>query len=188
MNAYFFVHIDNDSSRNDLLAYLKDFNHLEIVKTSSNLIVIKMEYIQKDTVFHSFPMLENDLSASLTVLSAHENGELERYVIEKLSSKRKGKLFSMVEACLLLLKDDDAFLEEMLRLELGSIEHSLALTGKTFIESSFDFGTTAQMLNIHRNTLTYRLNVIKNIYSLDLRFFQDAAYFLLLLRISGICA
>ena len=54
-------------------------------------------------------------------------------------------------------------------------------TARTFFDKDLNLSDTARQLYIHRNTLTYRLDKIQKITGLDLRKFDDAVTFKILL-------
>ena len=55
-------------------------------------------------------------------------------------------------------------------------------TVNMFFEKDLNLSDTARQLYIHRNTLTYRLDKIEKIIGLDLRRFEDAVTFKMLLE------
>ena len=57
-------------------------------------------------------------------------------------------------------------------------------TAERFFEADLNLSVAARQMFVHRNTLTYRLDKIQRETGLDLRKFQDAAIFRLLLMIS----
>ena len=50
-------------------------------------------------------------------------------------------------------------------------------TIETFFDNSLNLSETARKLYIHRNTLVYRLEKVQNAIGLDLRNFDDAVTF-----------
>lgn len=54
------------------------------------------------------------------------------------------------------------------------LSYELRLTIKIFIEENLSMSRTAKALFIHRNTLTYRIQKIRQITGLDIRNFQEA--------------
>lgn len=188
MKSHFLIFLDDINAKDDVCDYLKGFDGVEIVESDKNVVVIIAEYMLKDTIFKSFPLLENDLGTALTVLAAHQAGNTEKYILNKIAKARRNHLYTLTEACLIMLSKNDAYLKEMLRIELSSIEYDLAITGKTFVQSTFDIGLTAKTLGTHRNTINYRLKSIKEKYGLDLHLINDATYFLLLLYVADVCA
>ena len=65
------------------------------------------------------------------------------------------------------------FNEEMLR------------TIRVFFQKDLNLSDTARQLHIHRNTLVYRLDKLQQATGLDLRSFDDAVTFRLLLTLGG---
>ena len=57
-------------------------------------------------------------------------------------------------------------------------------TAERFFEADLNLSVAARQMFVHRNTLTYRLDKIQKETGLDLRKFQDAAIFQLLMMIS----
>lgn len=188
MNKYYLIHFDNNSSKNDLLEYLLSFEGIALVLKEDNFIIISSKNILKNTIFHSIPLLSNDLNTSITVLDAHKISTFTKYVAKTLSKSYKNKLFSLAEGCSILFYEHDIKLKQLLLDDIGTIDYTLALTGKTYITSSFNAIKASQELGIHRNTLDYRLKQIKDYFELDLQNFDDALFFLLILNITGVCA
>ena len=62
------------------------------------------------------------------------------------------------------------------------LSEELLETASTFFDKDLNLSDTARQLYIHRNTLTYRLDKIMKITGLDLRHFDDAVTFRMLLE------
>jgi DNA-binding PucR family transcriptional regulator len=56
----------------------------------------------------------------------------------------------------------------------NSLDNELRSTVECFLENSLNVSETARKLFIHRNTLVFRLDKIKQLIGLDLRYFEDA--------------
>lgn len=56
-------------------------------------------------------------------------------------------------------------------------DQSMMVTVKAFLSNGMNMAKTARSLYMHRNTLLYRLNVIRRLTGLDLRDFQMAVTF-----------
>lgn len=56
-------------------------------------------------------------------------------------------------------------------------DSSMMVTAKAFLSNGMNMAKTARSLYMHRNTLLYRLNVIRRLTGLDLRDFQMAVTF-----------
>ncbi|OPJ55031.1 PucR family transcriptional regulator [Alkalithermobacter paradoxus] len=61
--------------------------------------------------------------------------------------------------------------------DINILDKDIINTSLEFINSDLNIAQTAKKLYIHRNTLIYRLDKIKEIFDLDLRKFEDAFYF-----------
>nr|WP_317331683.1 helix-turn-helix domain-containing protein [uncultured Romboutsia sp.] len=62
---------------------------------------------------------------------------------------------------------------------IKSIDENLLTTGINFIENGLNISKTSSVLFLHRNTLVYRLEKIKDYLNLDLKNFKDAFIFYL---------
>ena len=63
--------------------------------------------------------------------------------------------------------------------KINSIDENLLYTGIKFIENDLNISKTSSSLFLHRNTLIYRLDKIKELLNLDLKNFKDAMIFYL---------
>ena len=59
------------------------------------------------------------------------------------------------------------------------MDENLLTTGLNFIENGLNISKTSNILFLHRNTLIYRLEKIKEQLNLDLKNFKDAFVFYL---------
>lgn len=76
------------------------------------------------------------------------------------------------------------FLKEILKKEkIENIDKETLFTIDKFFENNLNISETARKLFIHRNTLVYRLEKIKNITGLDLKDFEQATTFKLALMV-----
>ena len=62
---------------------------------------------------------------------------------------------------------------------IKNIDENLLTTGINFIENGLNISKTSSVLFLHRNTLVYRLEKIKDYLNLDLKNFKDAFIFYL---------
>ncbi|MGL4912683.1 MAG: PucR family transcriptional regulator [Romboutsia sp.] len=65
---------------------------------------------------------------------------------------------------------------------IKTIDKNLLHTGISFIENDLNISKTSSSLFLHRNTLIYRLEKIKEIFGLDLKIFKDAFVFYLSIK------
>ena len=63
--------------------------------------------------------------------------------------------------------------------KIKTIDENLLYTGINFIENDLNISKTSSSLFLHRNTLIYRLEKIKEFLNLDLKNFKDAMVFYL---------
>lgn len=64
-----------------------------------------------------------------------------------------------------------------------TLDEELLNTAETFLRNSLNMSDTARQLFIHRSTLMYRLDKLQRATGLDIRLFDDAMIFWLLLRL-----
>lgn len=67
--------------------------------------------------------------------------------------------------------------------KMSLIDKDLINIGIGFIENNLNISKASSSLFLHRNTLIYRLDKIKDIFNLDLRIFKDAMIFYLLVNL-----
>lgn len=65
---------------------------------------------------------------------------------------------------------------------IKNMDENLLYTGINFIENDFNITKTSNSLFLHRNTLIYRLEKIKEILNLDLKNFRDSFVFYLSIK------
>lgn len=66
--------------------------------------------------------------------------------------------------------------------KIKTIDDSLLYTGLKYIESGLNISKTSSSLFIHRNTLIYRLDKIKELLDLDLKNYKDSMIFYLSIK------
>ena len=158
----------------------------DITKKSDNLLTFCGDDILKSTISKSIHTLANDIDSSLLVLVAPENIPLSEYVIHKLFLYHSEGVYSLSQGVIELLMQKDEFIKNYLSSWFSGLEYSLALTGKTYVESGFSIAKSCASLSLHRNTMEYRLKKINDLYGLDLHSFDDGILFLIYLSLSGI--
>ena len=76
------------------------------------------------------------------------------------------------------------FLSEIMKKKkIKNLDEETIFTINSFFKNNLNISETSRKLFIHRNTLIYRLEKIKNLTSLDLRIFEDAIKFKIALMI-----
>lgn len=77
---------------------------------------------------------------------------------------------------------DNAFLSLVNFEKIKNLDDNLIYTGISFIENDLNIARTSSSLFLHRNTLIYRLEKIKENLNLDLKTFKDAMIFYLSIK------
>ena len=80
---------------------------------------------------------------------------------------------------IMLLSKDDSFFSLINYEKIKMLDENLLHTGLKFIESGLNLSKTSSSLFIHRNTLIYRLEKIKELLDLDLKNYKDSMIFYL---------
>ena len=100
------------------------------------------------------------------------------YVYERLALERLTDLIPEERA--------QAFRESLIPDQAGKVLNSETLeTVRVFFQNDLNVSTTARQLFIHRNTLLYRMEKIRKATGLDLRKFDDAVIFRMLMYSDG---
>jgi len=77
------------------------------------------------------------------------------------------------------------FINEVLHgLSMEQFDEETLITVKKFFENNLNVSETSRQLYIHRNTLVYRLDKLQKMTNLDLRNFDDAIIFKIMLMVS----
>ena len=121
----------------------------------------------------------NDFKFKINLFS-----ELPHILLGKSSTKKILSLYDLIlYRCVQLLSADipSNYLINIDKIKL--IDKDLIHIGIEFIENNLNISKTSSNLFLHRNTLIYRLDKIKEIFNLDLRNFRDAMMFYLLVNI-----
>ncbi len=110
--------------------------------------------------------------------------ELPTNVLYKSSSKGTISTYDLILYRCIQLLSTDVNSQYLINLDkINIIDQDLIHIGIGFIENNLNISKTSSALFIHRNTLIYRLDKIKEIFNLDLRNFKDAMIFYLVVNI-----
>lgn len=93
--------------------------------------------------------------------------------INKLMSINDLKLYKIIDIC----DFNYDFFKLMNISKFINLDKNLIKTGLCFIENDLNISKTSNSMYLHRNTLIYRLDKIKEILNLDIRNFKDALIF-----------
>ena len=147
-----------------------DLHTPEIIEseTYSNTIIAYLGRVSDIDIFNLRLSIFNDI---LPLLSTDSN--LNKYItLTDLT------IFNVIS---LITKEKS--LNSLIDLEnINSIDKNLLHTGISFIENDLNISKTSAVLFLHRNTLIYRLEKIKEIFGLDLKTFKDAFVFYLSIK------
>lgn len=102
--------------------------------------------------------------------------------------KVKGDIYNCSDLFLekLIYNTDSNYKEKLLinyKDTFDKLDKELLNTAEQFLYCSFNISDTAKKLYIHRNTLIYRLDKIKKEISLDIRIFNEAMIFFIVLLV-----
>ena len=170
----------------DLLSTLFEVRNLK--KIDAHIMKFLADDILKSTIVKSIHAISNDLNNSLFVLVSPVDIPFSEYVLEKMVVDQSEGVYSLSQGVIDLLLKKDEFLKSHLFSWFSGLDYNLAITGKTYVEMGFSIAKSCTYLSIHRNTMEYRLNKIKELFNVDLHSFDDGILFLTYLSLSHICA
>lgn len=142
-------------------------------------------YSDEDFSSHLDDILNNvreDLGASLCILSSHNDGKLEYYLLEKCSGLYPNSNLFLSTFILEEMAQGDMSFLPLLKEEFSSIPHDCLLTGEAFLRSGLNASLAASTLYIHRNTFNYRLAQFIDYSGLDIRDYHNALLLEIYLR------
>ena len=109
--------------------------------------------------------------------------ELLTFIIKDNNSNKVLNLYDLIIYKSIQLCNKDNFLFSLIDFNLiKNIDDNLLLTGLNFIENGLSISKSSNSLYLHRNTLVYRLDKIKEVLNLDLKVFKDAFVFYLSIK------
>jgi len=173
------IYLSISKTNPDFIEYLHDMPNLKSINNySKNIWVIQINDMDLDDTLETIKNLSDDFYVDVSIFpdSLFLTGNLLNDLIYLLKDKKTG-VFSLsnllVDAVLL----NDIKIENDFRIFLeNKLSKDLIETGLVFIEQGNTI-KAANSLYLHRNTLNYRLSVIKKSTSLDLKRFVDAFVF-----------
>ena len=161
----------------DLINYLKDLPNLDNFLCKNNVFMLEINSIYSDDYYALLNNIEYDFYIDIVIYNDKLllEGKLLEDVKEYISNKKKG-YYTLGE----LLKDS-VLLNNQTKLDFKHYFESILTreivdTALAFIKTGNAL-ETSKRLYIHRNTLNYRLDIIKRETSLDLKNFIDSFAF-----------
>lgn len=125
-------------------------------------------YLEKITTIYNLDFKINIVNELINIIINNNNASqfitLNDLIIYKVAS----------------ITSDNQQLSSLIKLDIiKNIDENLLTTGINFIENGLNISKTSSALFLHRNTLIYRLEKIKEYLNLDLKNFKDAFIFYL---------
>lgn len=149
-------------------------NKLDI--NNSTIDIIETETYRKTYIVYLNKIENKDfLNININIVN-----ELLPIVIKDNNTHKVLNLHDLIIYKTIYLCNNDNFLFHLVDFDIiKNMDDSLLLTGLNFIENGLNISKTSSALFLHRNTLVYRLDKIKELLNLDLKNFKDAFVFYL---------
>lgn len=180
--------LDFDSLKNILYNLYEDVqiykynNYLLLVSNnildidSSTPTIIEAETYSKTYIIY----LEKITTISNLDLKINIVNELINIIITNNNASQFITLNDLIIYKVASITSDNQQLSSLIKFDIiKSIDENLLTTGINFIENGLNISKTSSVLFLHRNTLIYRLEKIKEYLNLDLKNFKDAFIFYL---------
>lgn len=142
----------------------------QIIETESyeKTYIINLGQIKSKDEFD----IKLDLTKKLKKYIAIENSDRKYFDIFDLA------LYNMIELC-----GSDITYKNLFDYNLiGKIDNLVLETGIAFIENGFNISKTSNNIYLHRNTLIYRLEKIKDILGMDIKNFNEACIYYIIVK------
>lgn len=188
--SYLFYQQDLDfNSLEDILSNL--YEDVEIIHYDRYLLLVSKDKLDIDDSTPNIIETETYRKTYIVYLNKIENktlldfninivNELLPIVIKDSNSNKILNLNDLIIYKTIYLCNEDNFLFNLVDFDtIKNMDDSLLLTGLNFIENDLNISKTSNALFLHRNTLVYRLDKIKELLNLDLKNFKDAFVFYL---------
>lgn len=142
----------------------------QIIETESyeKTYIINLGQIKSKDEFD----IKLDLTKKLKKYIAIENSDRKYFDIFDLA------LYNMIEIC-----GTDTIYKNLFDYNLiDKIDNLVLETGIAFIENGFNISKTSNNIYLHRNTLIYRLEKIKDILGMDIKNFNEACIYYIIVK------
>jgi len=188
ISGYTYLFFQNNLELNVLEDVLENlFDSIKIFEMDNFIILASNENLDIDSSIIDFIETETYKNTSLIKLEKIKNIEefnfkfdlvkkLHKFIL-KDKSINKISTFNDLLIYEIIKNLDKEFLETVNTAKFKLIDETLINTGISFIENDLNISKTSNNLYLHRNTLSYRLDKIKEIFDLDLKNFKDALIF-----------
>lgn len=121
--------------------------------------------------------IREDMGASLTILSSHNDGPLEYHLLEKCFLLHPNTNMFLAHMMFEEIAKGDLSCIPLLKKEFEKVPHECILTAEAFLRSGLNASLAANTLYIHRNTFNYRLARFIDYCGLDIRDYHNALVF-----------
>lgn len=189
LSGHFYIIFQNDFENDSLKGILynlyEDINIFEygryLIMNSNEFLDINKstpEIIESETYRNTFIIYLGEIdnkdlfTSRISILD-----EILSLFIKDNSNKFLNLNDLIIYKMISLTKNKDYFNDLIDYENIKSIDENLLHTGLNFIENDLNISKTSNALFLHRNTLIYRLEKIKEYLNLDLKNFKDALTF-----------
>lgn len=168
---------------NNLYSNINTFEHNECIILSSNyeldIDVSTPEIIESETYRSTYVSYLGHIS---DIEIFNYRFSIFKEIVSNLNNVGNVNKFMTINDLILYKSistiSDDKFFDYLVDTNrLKNLDDNLLQTGFIFIENNLNISKTSQVLFLHRNTLIYRLEKIKEILGLDLKNFKDSLAF-----------
>lgn len=118
--------------------------------------------------------IHDDLGVTLSVLSVHRDGPLERKCLQESIGYFPNAARYLSDLIMKELSFGNYSSLPLLSAEFKNVKHEVLLTAGTYLRCGLDASLAASQLFIHRNTFNYRLAQFIDETSLDIRDYHNA--------------
>lgn len=190
LNGYFYLIYQPNLDFNTLKNVLNNlYEDIKIINYKNNLLINSKsilnisndtaEIIESETYSNTYIFNINKIN-DIEILNLKINLFLKLLPII-LKNSNTNKYISTKDLILyrnMYISSKDKTLCNLIDFEkIKIIDDNLLFTGISFIENGLNISKTSSSLFLHRNTLIYRLEKIKELLNLDLKNFKDAMIF-----------
>ncbi len=152
-----------------------------VEKNSIKFISDRMGYFyfedEDDLPLDNLPiLLHEDLNVLFSMLICHEVGPFEESILNVALSIFPNEAVFLNELILkMTMYGNFSFYGPMISL-FSSVPHDLMLTAKCYLRAGCNAIKASELLFVHRNTFSYRLNQFINLTHLDIRDYHNASF------------
>lgn len=161
--------------------FINALNGIGVDKSSIVFLSQTMGYFyfeeEDDLPIFNLPMLlHDDIDTLFSFLISFENGKFEESLLPTCLSLFPNEAVYLSELILkMTMYGNFSFYGPMVSL-FSSVPHELMLTAKAYLRSGCNALKASEMLFVHRNTFSYRLNQFINLTNLDIRDYHNATF------------